>query len=248
MARDFTRTNGHHLNVTTTPITAPAFTLVCWFNLDDVANSQDLISLGDTDTQRAFRLNAGGNAGGDPVRAIARDEGSFGIAVSSTGFSTGTWHHAAATFTTTTARAAFIDGGSKGTNTSLIVVPSIDRIRIGESADSDGGNNADGRIAEAAIYNEVLDDAEIAILALGYSPLFVRRKALVAYWQIIGNLSPEPDYVGNFDLTLAGDTGTPVKAAHTRIIPRSRQILQFPPVAAGGASAVLGLTLLGVGT
>lgn len=73
-----------------------------------------------------------------------------------------------------------------------------------------------GDIAEVAFWQTVgLSDAEMAALGKGYSPRFIRRQSLTAYWPIIGNQSPEPDLRNGYNATL---NGPPTKTVHPRII------------------------------
>lgn len=53
-----------------------------------------------------------------------------------------------------------------------------------------------GSIADAAMWNVVLSDLEIAGLARGLRPWMIRPKNLVGYWPIDGYQSPEPDLSG----------------------------------------------------
>lgn len=94
---------------------------------------------------------------------------------------------------------------------------------------------ADGRVAEAAIWNVALTASEVAALAKGVSPLQIRPASLQAYWPLIGRQSPEPDWVGGFNLTL---TNAPANAAHVPVMPPYAWVMNrgvFVPAAAGGA-------------
>ena len=68
-----------------------------------------------------------------------------------------------------------------------------------------------GSIAEPAVWNVVLTDAEVAILGAGFSPLFVRPQNLVFYPDLIRGLN---DKVGGLTLTANGT----VVSAHPPII------------------------------
>jgi hypothetical protein len=75
-----------------------------------------------------------------------------------------------------------------------------------------------GRIAEAGIWNVALSDREVAALASGVHPARMRPDALVAYWPLWGDDSPELDWHPSggtrYPMTL---TGTPTKANHAPI-------------------------------
>jgi|SRR5215831_10134457 len=68
-------------------------------------------------------------------------------------------------------------------------------LTIGNSAANAGP--FDGRIAEAAVWNVALSNAEIAALAAGVSPAYFRRSNLVFYVPIYGAGAPEADLSGN---------------------------------------------------
>lgn len=204
MARAFNDASSQHLSSATTPVTSFPLTMACWFNSDDVANGQGIMSVcDDTSDNDYFALVASGNVGGDPVQASSRStaEGADNAATT-TGYSANTWHHAAGVFTNSTSRAAFIDGGSKGTNTAANTPAASDQMGIGAIARPTVFFYFSGRIAEAAIWSAALSDAEVAVLATGISPLFVRPASLVAYWPLMGLLSPEPDIIGKYSMTL----------------------------------------------
>jgi len=91
-------------------------------------------------------------------------------------------------------------------------------------------------LAEAGLWDAALTDAEVAILGVGYSPLFVRPQSLVAYWPLVRDAK---DRVGGYDLTAGGG---PVVAAHPRIIYPSPQFV--PRKIAAAAAAAYGRQIL----
>jgi hypothetical protein len=90
----------------------------------------------------------------------------------------------------------------------------------------------EGRIAEVAIWPAALSDLEIAILAAGYSPLFVHRQDLCTifggYWPLIRGLSGNnPNLITGYPMT---DYNSPGNAEHCPIIyPAARNIGLEPP-------------------
>lgn len=214
-------------------ITGYPFTLACWFNSDNIGISQVLMSVGDTATADNYHyLRAAGSVAGDPIQAGSAASGTARNAATGTGYSASTWHHACGVFAAAADRAAFIDGGSKGTNTQSTSPAGLDATAIGRLETSTPANHMSGMIAEAAIWDVALTDAEVALLAAGYSPLFVRPQNLVAYWPLIGRTSPEIDPIGKFEMTVTGA----VVAAHPRI--RYPVGLYAFSVAAGGGFTV----------
>lgn len=202
-------------------------TICAWGNADSTAvnNNAATISSEGASTFEHIALNWRGTAAGDPIRAQQTTEnGGFvtGIAETSTGYSVGVWHHGCAVLSTTTSRSAYIDGGSKISDTTSVAYPSsLDRTSIatvwgGASADVRGAPFG-GLIAEVGYWNVALTDAEVATLAKGYAPPCVRRASLLAYYPMIRDTTSLKDRFSATanNLTLAGTTAV---ADHPRVI------------------------------
>ena len=149
-----------------------------------------------------------------PAAIQVTAEAGGGIAVSGSGYTINTWHHAGGVFATSTSRTAYIDGVAGSANTTSTTQAGLDNTTIGYLDIDSNFNFMSGRIAEAAIWNVVLTSDEMAVLAKGYSPLFVRPESLVGYWPLRGRYSPEIDVVGAADMTVTGA----VAADHPRIL------------------------------
>jgi hypothetical protein len=229
MAIDYSGTGQYHVT-TTTPVTGVPITIAAWFNSDNDADLQALATVCDSAGSLVhFGLVAQGGAAGDPIYAWAESVSTAGIAESTTGYTAGVWHHGCAVFTSTTSRAAYIDGGSKGTNTTNTTPGSIDRIGLAVRADDSPTALLDGRLAEVGIWNVALTDAEVAVLAQGYAPPCVRRQSLVFYAPLVREVQ---DVRGGRTLTA---TGSPTVGNHCRIIyPHKRIVVPFAAAAAGG--------------
>ena len=199
MSRTFDGSD-QYLEIDSAPVTAVPFSFACWFNPVNVTSSGTLVSIADKDVADQYHyMQAGGASTNDPIRVTSYD-GSGGLAVSYS-FVAATWQHAAAVFATTTSRTSYINAGDKDTNTDLVSPANIDRISIGRIGDSTPGTYFNGSIAEVGIWNIALTDADVIILAAGYSPLFVHPENLVAYWPLIRD--SDDDKVGGYDLTPA---------------------------------------------
>src|SRR3990167_11535257 len=193
MSRDFVRASTHYLSNANAVVTVPPFTMACWFNSDLITIAQRLISIGDTaGTADEHWLEAAGDIAGDPVGAASRKTNTV-RAASTTGYTAGTWRHACGVWATDADRRAYIDGGSKSTDTSTRAPVGLDSTYIGAGARSSPVDLMDGRIAEVGIWNAALTDGEVAALARGVCPRYVRPDALVVYVPIWGNTDPEPD-------------------------------------------------------
>ena len=206
MARQFSG-SGQYLTRSGSPVTAEPFTLACWYVTSSATADQALISLA-PNSGNYHLLALGGTAGGDPVSAVSFD-GSAGVAEATAAFSTGVWQQACGVFAATNDRRVYMNGGNEGTDTTDISVGTLTTARIGYSADSSPQYYLAGNVAEAAIWNVALAQAEITMLGIGVSPLLIRPASLVAYWPLIQ--SEDQDRVGGYHMT---PVGSPTVATH----------------------------------
>ena len=199
MARLFDDGASEYLEVASAVVTVVPVTLAAWFNADDLSATQDIMNINRSDVLgHCFRLLYA--LGTDSITAIAKDGAVTGRADSLAAPGVDTWHHAAGVFTNNAARAVFLDGGNKDTDATDTTPVGLDRTTIGVFHNA--GNLTgymSGMIAEAGIWNAALTDAEVAILAAGYSPLLVRPQSLVAYWPLIRDT--DDDIVGGYSMT-----------------------------------------------
>jgi hypothetical protein len=239
MARSFDDASTQYLQQRDigTTIDVP-LSMSCWFNSDDLTIHQVLMATyfydGVATGYEHHRLMIRGAEAGDPVAASTQTGGAdYTDATTSTGYSTGTWHHAAGVWASSTSRAAYIDGGSKGTDTTSKSPSSApNSLLIGSIENADGSSMLQymsGIIAQATIWNAALTDAEVAVLAAGYSPILIRPQSLWAYWPLVARTSPEIDVVGGYDLTLYN---TPTIADHPPVFWQAGLVL--PPLEAIG--------------
>lgn len=164
------------------------------------------------------------------------------------------WHHIAVVYdgtqgTNTTRLRTYLDGVASTMAAGAGTIPATLSATTGTTAyrfgmDNSGSNRFfAGSYAEHGAWSVALTAADVAALYRG-SPSMVRPDALLAYWPIMGNASPEPDLYGNGDGTLTGTT----KVDHPRIIyGTSGKTRRFTTTAAASPS-FRGLSLVGVGT
>jgi Concanavalin A-like lectin/glucanases superfamily len=211
VARAFVAASTQQLFNASTPVSGVPLSMACWFRtttgawkgLIDLANSAGggtgEVGLGLTATGTGIGANRvvaeinGGTGGTSAVSTISHSQANV-------------WEHAAAVFGSNTSRAAYLNGGNKGTATLSATPAGLNELFIGNDIFND---YHDGAIADAAIWAAALDDYEIAALALGVSPLLIRPSALVAYWPLVGVTSPEIDLIGRRELTVTGATIAP---------------------------------------
>ena len=211
MSYDFDGTNDYIQAPLGTSYDVP-ITLACWFNSDTTNANKTLVSLasGDIseDASPAFGLRI--TSGAQVQATISSGNGSNSAAVGT--YTLQNWHHGAAIFYTTSSRYAFCDAvRSSQSLTNRAVGVNPDNLIIGQG--SGGTYNPaqpfNGRIAEVGVWNVGLTDAEIAILAKGIKPIYVRPESLLYYVPLVRDIN---DHVGGLEFTyeVIGD------AAHSR--------------------------------
>lgn len=212
-------------------VTAVPLTIACWAKTSITGSTQRMPGI--------FRSNvaAGGSCfslavdASNKIDANAQnDSAGQSHALTSTTISANTWFHACAVFASATSRSAYLNGAGKGTATGNITPGSLDRTSIGvidqTSAIQPFAPSGTGDIAEAAIWNIALSDADVVSLALGIPPFLVHPEALVAYWPLIGTYSPEINLKSN--VAVETMQGTLTASAHPRVfMPGNRQVRWF---------------------
>lgn len=227
MARAFDDALSQFLYVASTPIVAAPFTLAAWGKCDVDDGYRTVLSIGDKDvTSDAWALRFEGEGTGDPIAFLSWDEPAFGKALTSTGYSTNTWHHLCGVETAANSRAVYLDGAGKGTDSTASSPDNADRTTIGIEAMINLAQPMSGDVAEVAVWDDALTDAEVAILAAGFSPLFVRPQNLVFYVPLVRD--NDQDIVGGLSFT---PDNSPTIAAHCPIIYPAPALFVPSPVA-----------------
>ena len=211
MARLFDDASIQYLNVASTPVSDYPLTMACLVNCDDISSDLIVMSVGDKDVSNHYHALMTNESGGTTYiasRAIAG--GTPGTANSTSGISADTWHHACVVHTNSTSRAAFLDGGNKGTDATDRTPANLDATQISGRLDDAGAQPFSGAVAEAAIWNVALTDFEVWLQAkLRLSPLWIRPQNLVFYSALLNN--EDYDIVGRRKLTAYN---SPTVAAH----------------------------------
>lgn len=226
MSRLFDDAQNEYLTHAVAVKNATPFAMVCWFNSNDATIQQSLMAIGDADNNaNYFVMFLRGNVAGDYLYADLAAQGSGTAAVTTTGYSTGTWHHACAIYASSTDRRALIDGGSKGTDAvnKTPTAGNLDTTSIGVLDRLNDFGPMSGMIAEAAIYDlsvypgatdsdkaDYFETNVLPGLVKKFSPLFYPL-GLKAYWPLIRGINDE---VGGYNMTASGS----VAAAHPNII------------------------------
>ncbi len=232
MARLFDDASSEYGENTSAAISTFPCTLAGWFNTDSTGQ-HSILGIGhNTTVGQYFRIKVTSQK----VRAQTQG-GSAAIDINQLGtFTLNTWHHAAATFSTSDV-VVFIDGTARANGSGSTVPSPLDSTSIGvRNAGGVYSHHFSGPLADLAGWNAILSDEEILSLADGLSPTGIQPQNLISYWQLIGRNSPEPDYVGGFHGTLVN---TPVVSDHPRLyMPFGHQLrLGKVPAAGGGGHA-----------
>jgi hypothetical protein len=181
--------------------TATPVTLCAWAKTSVTGTQQRLLGLFNSASGAGLNQFSLAVSTGNAVRAQTGDGASSNAADSSTTISANTWFHACGVFASPTDRRAFLNGAGKGTETTSRTPSGINRTAAGlqdnTAASQPWAPAGTGDIAEAAAWNIALSDTDVAALATGVSPLLIHPEALVGYWPIIGNNSPENNLLSN---------------------------------------------------
>ena len=235
----------------TPPVTAVPLTIAGWFYCADTTNFYRAASLSlSSGGNNYYSLLFRGDVSGDPVEfhRVSNSSGAQVIATTS-GYSATTWTHAACFASAANAAAVYVGGGSKQTGTTSVVNGGLNDFSLNAQYFSGSYifSGATLRAAEVGVWSVALDDAEIASLAKGYSPLEIRPASLVAYYPLGGHYGQADvdRWRNRYDLT---PSGSPTWADHPRVI---YQGPSFAPIKATVASPPTmpsgSLLLMGVG-
>lgn len=195
MAYDFNGTS-QTITAASAGVTAEPLTIAAWFYPTRNTARTVIVSLADTfgnnaGLQMFYALVEDGTVAGDPIAATKQDGNvTAADAFSTTGFSTNSWHHGCAVFTSTTSRTIYLNGGSSATNTTTVNTnaSTVDKTAIACLGRSTNVAFFQGRVAEVGIWNVALNAEEAASLAKGITCDKVRPNALVFYAPLVRNI------------------------------------------------------------
>ena len=126
----------------------------------------------------ANQLRFSARSGGSEVHAYSGPANTLALA--------NTWYHCAGTMAGNSNKYAYVNGTPGGVNTTARTPAGINTIAYGAFKRASAPTfYVSGMLGEAAVWNVALLPAEIAILAKGFSPLFIRPQNLVSYRPLI---------------------------------------------------------------
>ncbi|RPJ39907.1 MAG: DUF2163 domain-containing protein [Planctomycetaceae bacterium] len=193
-----------YLKVAQSLVTQAPLTVAAWMKPTSDSASQYCVAVDVAATSGhkvAGSVGPFGSVAGDPVDAVSYDGTAFGIAATTSGYSTGAWQLVCGVFASGTSRASYLDGGSKGTNSDNRPGTGANEFIVGARRGDSALGHFAGKLGYVAVWDIDLNDAEVAELAAGVDPRSVRPEHLVACWPLVSNGN---DVVGTKHLTAYG--------------------------------------------
>ena len=228
MAIAFLAASSEQLYNDTAVVADAPVSMSCLFRINDITGDYCLVGIGDKDASNQFHmLNVAGSVD-DSLRVSSRGGGSTRESIAGSAYSADTWYHGGGVWASTSSRLVYFDGVAGTEDTNSETLTGNDRIVLG--ARPNLSEDLDGQLAEVGIWNVALTAAEMASLAKGYSPLFIRPQSLIFYMPLVRNLSN--DLVGGLSMTAGG---TPTAENHPTVIYPEAQRIFVPAAAPAGA-------------
>lgn len=214
MSRSNTGSASNWLSNASSPVQAVPFTFGAWVYPTSTASVVDTIVIGDASAGSNYYVIYLNTTNGSTVTAgaVTLESAAGGSSVranTTTTFTVNTWNHVCAVCLSATSKTIYLNGGSKATIVTSSVPSGALRVTIG------GYNVAGtlfspltGRIADVAIWNTALSDAEVAALAGGTPSSLIRRSNLKAFWPLRDqSLLPVPPISPLWNLSVTGTMG-----------------------------------------
>lgn len=187
MAYGFNGTTQYLLSSGSPISNAEPISMACWFYPNDSGVNNFLMAAASNSGPNGQFLGIRNST--SKVGASRRGGSAVTEAFTTTTYTTGQWSHAAAVFSSTTSRTAYLNGGGSITNTQANT-PSgtLAGVSIGNLTRSSAALFINANIAEAAIWTAALTVEEILSLSQGASPALVRPGSLAFYAPLIRDL------------------------------------------------------------
>lgn len=159
-----TASSSNYLSYAGAVLTAVPCTMCIWFKPADTATTYDLMGVSKTGAFDAIFIET--NPTGSSATVTARSDTSAGgvSAVTTTTYQAGVWNHACATYLSATSRAAYLNGGGKGTNATSRTPGAATQTSLGMIQTTGVFGPISGGIADARIYNYSMTDAQVMAL------------------------------------------------------------------------------------
>lgn len=230
MAREFSGTGQYLTHETGLGLaaTGESWWGILWVWLDNTSATRILFSIGFDGSSSSRKYVAWSTTNGIEVVTAGNSPQRASSAFSTTG----AWTPVLFEFVSNTSRAVTVGGGSRvlESTTAILFTEAPNQVRVAASHTASALH--DGRLAYIGLFsgtphaNDFTDLLAGGVIANAKHPTLTHSAAnLIAYWDLDGVDSPEPDGVGSNDLTL---TGSPTQIASPGII-LSEGPIQRPP-------------------
>lgn len=196
MARNFTAASSQSLEVASSPVSGPPFTVAAWARPTGTGASA-YVAVGELGGTHRYMLQQGFGGGNNVAASVTNTGFTFG-ATTTAAVTANVWHHGCAVFASNNSRTAYINGGNSATNTDTLNLNTPTSVVIGARYNTTLGFYFGGDLAEVGIWNVALTAAEVASLAKGMTCDKIRPQNLVFYAPLVRNLQ---DIKGGLTIT-----------------------------------------------
>lgn len=170
------------------PASSAPLTLFARTNPTVVNTGQVVLSVGTSGTGTHRWALAHSNQGSGQVAMQAISSGSAAAQSGASAVTAGSWQSCVGVEDSSASREVLVDAVSKATDGTSSSPTGTNAIYVGVRNSNGLGFFAGGAIADVAVWNVALTDAEIASLAKGFSPRRIRPQSLVFYAPLLRNL------------------------------------------------------------
>lgn len=213
--------SSQYMSASSTLLTNEPIGMFAWVQSNSVAAAQTIISLGNSGGGRGFyEIDARGDVASDPIQINKdTDAGSLGTANTTAGYTT-SWATVGASFRSDTSRDVYLNGTNKGSDTTNIADPTPDFVTIGARRVNAVSLYFNGSIAEAFLFNVDPTDAQHAILAKGFHPIYagIPFSNIRGWYPLLGD---DNNRVGGGYPNLS-PTGSPTFGSHPTLVTAPR--------------------------
>lgn len=203
-------------------VSVAPFTVSAFFLSTNIADIQAVWGQSSgVDANDYWRLGLRPDLPDDPLAAyIKRSVGPVGNPTTTSGYTSGNWHHSAFVEAGSQDHRVYIDGGSKGLDVINDEAPLLANIMTIGALAYNGGylQYFTGKIAQVAIWGIALSDEEIRQISNGVDPTTIRSGDLIAYWELEDNAD---DSIGVLNLTLVGSPSFDSDVPATQVLSSS---------------------------
>lgn len=205
MAYNFVKASNQYISAGSAPVTTAPLTMSFICKLTSTSVQSFMGKIGSTANDSGWYFQT---ASSQTSWAFVGTNASSYPSAEVTGLDT-SWNRISGTAASSTSRYCFKNTTKSTQNTTSIVPSSIDRVLVGSASTATFMHNGD--LADFAIWNVELTDAEIASLSKGFKASRIRPQSLVFYAPLIRNIN---EVRGGIALT---NNNTATVANHPRV-------------------------------